>query len=379
MMKRLIVLILAFAPFVINAQTDLSKWHDANTILDKLDANITTLTTNVTTNTDHLTTHSTQLDGYASGKARAGFYLVDVVTPDSYESQLESNWTTSTDITSGGTYGIYGQTNVAHSVQNANAVWGRLGFESLAAAETINSGSGINGALYLDDTYAITVTDNVSAISAFVDGTGAVTAVSSASTMNGYNLAWNSVTNFGIETNGLFIQTIEASDLDYGVQIQSSSAMTAGLYLRNHASNATATMTSGILMESAASKMTYGVNMTGAGITGAEILCQNGATIDNIQTDTLDLTETIVKVTGTLYVTGDISSGGTTSDYAITDYQPPLLDYWAKTQELNKLPAFENIDRTNIVRYINGLEESAERNLRYIMELEARITQLEND
>ena len=40
MMKKLIVLILAFAPFVMFAQTDLSKWHDANTLLIKLDENL---------------------------------------------------------------------------------------------------------------------------------------------------------------------------------------------------------------------------------------------------------------------------------------------------------------------------------------------------
>ena len=321
--------------------------------------------------------NTTQLDGYSAGKARAGFYINDAAPPDSYGSQIESNWTTSADITSGGTYGIYGQTNVAHSVQNAYGLWGRLGFESLAAAEAINSGAGVHGSLDLDDTYAVTVTDNISAINAYVDGTAAVTAVSAASTMNGYSLAWNTVTNFNVETNGLMIQSIAASDLDYGVQVESSSAMTAGLYLNSHASNSPATMTSGILMKSAASAMTYGINMTDAGITGAEVLCQNGALIENLHADTLRFTETAVSVQGTLYVSGDISSGGTTSDFAITDMQVPLLDYWAKTQELNKLPAFENRDRMSHNAYLNGLEEAAERNLRYIVELEGRLKELE--
>jgi len=321
---------------------------------------------------DDVNSNSTQLDGYSAGKARAGFYIVDVVTPDSYESQIESNWTTSTDITAGGTYGIYGQSNVAHSVQNVYGLWGRLGFESLAAAETINSGAGVHGSLNLDDTYAITVTDNVSAINAYVDGTGAVTAVSAASTMNGYSLAWNTVTNFGVETNGLMVQSIAQSDLDYGVQVESSSAMTAGLYLNSHASNLPATMTSGILMKSAASAMTYGVNMTDAGITGAEILCQNGAKIDNIDADTLTFTEANVEIEGAFFVTGTSIE----SDWAITDEQPLLLDYWAKTQELNRLPAFEVDDRKNVMEYISVVEEAAERNLRYIVELEGMIREL---
>ena len=132
---------------------------------------------------------------------------------------------------------------------------------------------------------------------------------------------------------------------------------------------------SGIYIKSNGLDWFNGIKITGA---TNDILLQNGATIDNTQADTLDLTETIVKVTGTLYVTGDISSGGTTSDFAITDYQMPLLDYWAKTQELNKLPAFENINRDIYRRYMNGLEESAERNLRYIVELEARLAELES-
>jgi len=116
-----------------------------------------------------------------------------------------------------------------------------------------------------------------------------------------------------------------------------------------------------------------------ADVDSIDIAFQGGATIDNEQADTLRLVETIVKVGGTLYVTGDISSGGTTSDYAITDEQLPFDEYWAKTLELNKLPAFENIDRTNIVRYINGLEESNERLLRYVVDMEARLKTLEQN
>ena len=115
-----------------------------------------------------------------------------------------------------------------------------------------------------------------------------------------------------------------------------------------------------------------------SGVDSADIVLTGGAIFNNIRnTDTLEITEDAVSIHGALYVTGDISSGGTTSDFAITDYQPPLLDYWAKTQELNKLPAFEGVDRMKLVPYINGVEEAAERNLRYIVELENRIRELE--
>jgi len=308
------------------------------------------------------------------GATITGSMLLNAATsiPDSYGWQFKSIWTTSADITSGGTYGIYSQTNVAHSVQNVQGIWGRLGFESLAAAEAINSGAGVHASLCLDDTYAVTVTDNISAFTAYVDGTGAVTAANAASTMNGMKMAWNTITNFGIETNGLFIQSIAQSDLDYGVQVESSSAMTAGLYLNNHASNTPSTMTAGVKMKSAASKMTYGIDMSEAGITGAEVLFQNGGTIDNVDSDSLTLTETNISIQGALWV-----NGGSVSDFAITDYQMPLLDYWTKTQELNRLPAFEGVDRRNMTQYISGVEETAERLLRYIVELEARITEME--
>ena len=54
-----------------------------------------------------------------------------------------------------------------------------------------------------------------------------------------------------------------------------------------------------------------------------------------------------------------------------------LDEYWEKTLELNKLPPFENVDRSNVMKYINGLEEVNERLLRYIIELEERISNLE--
>ena len=82
--------------------------------------------------------------------------------------------------------------------------------------------------------------------------------------------------------------------------------------------------------------------------------------------------------TDDLDVGGDLTvTGSFPSDFAITDYQPPLLEYWEKTKELNHLPAFEGKNRGNVMTYINGLEEAAERNLRYIVDLEFRLKELE--
>ena len=169
--------------------------------------------------------------------------------------------------------------------------------------------------------------------------------------------------------------------------IESEAGLTAGATAENicgvvidGAINVSATLDagtnySGIFIEARGKEWKTGIKITD--VDSIDIAFQNGATIDNEQTDTLRITETITEVVGTLYVTGDISSGGTTSDFAITDEQPSLADYWDKTLELNKLPAFEEIDRQNLVRYINGLEEAAERNLRYIVAQDARIAALE--
>jgi len=108
------------------------------------------------------------------------------------------------------------------------------------------------------------------------------------------------------------------------------------------------------------------------GIDSVEMELVNGALIYNNDSDTLHLEETNVAVTGAFWV-----NGGSVSDFAITDVQPTLSEYWAKTQELNRLPAFENKDRRNVNVYISGLEESNERLLRYVVEMEARLSELE--
>ena len=95
-------------------------------------------------------------------------------------------------------------------------------------------------------------------------------------------------------------------------------------------------------------------------------------------TDKIDFNGGTYDFNGSVDIQGDLTvSGSYPSDFAITDYQPPLLEYWAKTQELNHLPAFEGKNRGNVMIYINGIEEAAERNLRYIVELESRLQELE--
>jgi len=77
-------------------------------------------------------------------------------------------------------------------------------------------------------------------------------------------------------------------------------------------------------------------------------------------------------------IDGDLTVGGTyPSDFAIKDKQPPLGAYWRQTKRLNRLPAFKKDERTNITKYIGGLEETCERLLRYMWDQEKRIRKLE--
>ena len=320
-------------------------------------------------------------DAIIGDSLAVGGHIAQVLThsTNAYVDLITSEWTPGAAMTSGGTNGIYSIVNPILNFQNAYGLRSRVDLRDAAAGVGFNQIHAVDGLINLSEEI-YSVDDNISVFGGAIHSVG-ITAgdVDSTGTLNMFFGVFpsNLTENFTVETNAMKTITWPNTHVDYGFNYENSGTTQAGIYLNNHASNSPAIMVNGILMKSAASKMTYGLNMDETGITGADILCQNGAKIDNIDADTLDLTETIVKVTGTLYVTGDISSGGTTSDYAITDDQPELDDFWAKTLELNKLPAFEEIDRTNLVRYINGLEETSERLLRYIIELEARITELE--
>jgi len=128
---------------------------------------------------------------------------------------------------------------------------------------------------------------------------------------------------------------------------------------------------SGIYIKSNGLDWKTGIKITG--VDSVDIEFQNGAKIYNEQSDTLRFDEDAFSFHGVLVI-----NGVAPSDFAITDYQPPLLEYWAKTQELNRLPVFEGVDRKDIAKYTSGVEEAAERNLRYIVELEARLAELES-
>ena len=307
--------------------------------------------------------------------------LTPTAAASGYVDLYTGEWTPSV-ATTGGTNGVYAIVNPIHDFTNAYGLRSRVDMRDATANDTIdfNQIHAIDALLNLSEE-VYSVDDNISVFGGAIHSEG-ITAgnIDSTGTMNMFFGVYPAslTENFTVETNAMKIITWPGTHVDYGFNFENSGTTAAGIYLNNHASNSPATMTNGILMKSAAGNMTYGVNMDDAGITTADIICQNGALIENTKTDTLKFIETMVKVEGSFTVTGDITAtGGCCSDYAITDEQLPFDEYWAKTLELNKLPAFENIDRTNIVRYINGLEESNERLLRYVVAMEARLAILE--
>lgn len=239
-------------------------------------------------------------------------------TANSYHNHILSEWVAGAAMAAGGSNGIYSWSNPIEDVQNAYSLRGRMDLRDAGAAVDVGQLHAVDALINFNETHAYDVVDNISVIGAAVHGNGAdITGdgVLEEESLNLFYGVWGptATQNFEIITNGMLLMSHAGTYLDYGVAIENSGAMTAGLYLNNHPSNSPATMTSGILMESAAGNMTYGINMTGAGISTADILFQNGATANNLRTGNLTITEDTVTIDGVLVVTEDIvHSGGLT-------------------------------------------------------------------
>jgi len=125
-----------------------------------------------------------------------------------------------------------------------------------------------------------------------------------------------------VETNFIKMISHAGTTVDYGLNIESSSDMDAGILLNSHSSNSPATMDVGLEMISAASKMVYGIDMSQAGITTADIRLQEGETIDNI-------TNGIVNVVGSVQNRGAFNYAGvsasTNQNTYVLDATPNLV------------------------------------------------------
>lgn len=204
---------------------------------------------------------------------------------DSYHAPYTLEWTPTSAMAAGGSQGIYSICNPVKDVQNAYSLRGRMDLRDASATVDVNQLHAVDALINFNTSHVYDLVDNISVIGAAVHGAGAdITNTGGGGNLNLFYGVWGptATQDFTAETNGMLLMSHAGTYLDYGVQVQNSGAMTAGLYLLNHPSNSPATMTSGILMESAASKMTYGINMSGASIATADIILQNGEIIDNL-------------------------------------------------------------------------------------------------
>jgi len=319
---------------------------------------------------DDVNTNSTELAGTIAATA----VDLDATSATSYFDMINSEWTSTAANTSGGSNGIYSIINPVYNFQNAYGLRARVDMRDAADSVCLNQTHAIDGIINLSEE-DYWVDDNISVFSGAIHSAG-ITAgdIDSIGTLNLYHGVFPSslTENFTVETNAMKIITFAGTHCDYGFNFENSGTTTAGIYLNNHASNSPATMTAGIKMKSAAGNMSFGIDMSEAGIDSVDIAFQNGAIIYNSDSDTLTFVEDNFSFQGVLYV-----EGVAPSDFAITDDMPTLSDYWAETLKEKKFPAMVNRDRRNVTSYISGLEEAAERNLRFIVKMEARLADLE--
>jgi len=243
---------------------------------------------------------------------------------NSYTNDIASSWTPTADMAAGGSNGIYAISNVVEDVQNAYALRGRTDLRTAVEDVSVNQLHAFDACLNLNETYYYYVDDNISLFGGAVHGSpaggigGQGTGALGGATLNVFFGMWGNTatTDVDVETNFIKVISHAGTTVDYGLNIESSSDMDAGILLNNHASNSPATMDVGIEMISAASKMVSGIDMSQASFTGADFVLSNAETIDNV-------TNGVVNVTGNLQVFGATLYAGTS---ASTDQNTYVLD-----------------------------------------------------
>jgi len=202
-------------------------------------------------------------------------------TATGYEDMINTEWTP-TVATTGGSNGIYAICNPTFDLVNAYGLRARMDLRDAAADVELNQLHAVDALINLSDTATIdyTVDDNISVYgaaihggvaNALMDGTG--TGSLGGATLNLYQGMWGPTAeqDYALETNFMKFISHAATTVDYGINIETSSDMDAGILLNSHASNSPATMDVGVEMISAADKMVYGVDMSQAGITTGDI------------------------------------------------------------------------------------------------------------
>ena len=275
------------------ASTDYVKLLDSNTAewdqtLDQI------FSASLDPTFDDITADDVTVDQLVADSIDADYLGMAVTsTANSYNGMISTEWTAGADMTSGGSNGIYAIANPVEDVQNAYGLRARMDLRDAAADVAVNQLHAIDALINLNDTATIdyTVDDNVSVVGAAIHGgvtnalmTGTGVGGLGGATLNLYQGMWGPTAeqDYALETNFIKMISHAGTTVDYGLNIESSSDMDAGILLNNHASNSDATMDVGVEMISAAGKMVYGIDMSQAGITTAEIRGQNSETLDNV-------------------------------------------------------------------------------------------------
>ena len=242
-------------------------------------------------------------------------------TTGQYEDLVLAEWTNSAADATKGSNGIYASSNPIYDVQNAYALRGRMDMRGATGGVDFNQFHAIDGLININETQTYTVADNISVLGIAMHGgtSGDIVAGESLASLNLIYGVWGPTANVNMDaqTNGLVLITHNGTYVDYGVQVQSSSDMDAGLFLNSHASNATAKMDVGVEMTSGASDMVYGIDMSAADFTGADIVGDSGETLDNT-TDTAWVIGGFTALEEGVVI--DLGAGGTITPTA--SYQP---------------------------------------------------------
>jgi len=196
-----------------------------------------------------------------------------------YSNDIVTTWTSGTDMAAGGSNGIYAISNVTEDVQNAYALRGRTDLRAATADVSVNQTHTIDGLINLNETYYYYVDDNMSVIGGAVHGNaaggigGQGTGALGGATLNVMFGMWGptATADVDVETNLIKVISHASTTVDYGLNIETSSDMEAGILLNSHSSNSPATMDVGLEMISAAGKMIYGIDMSAASFTTGDI------------------------------------------------------------------------------------------------------------
>ena len=242
-------------------------------------------------------------------------------TTGQYEDLVVAEWTNSAADASYGSNGIYASSNPIFDVQNAYGLRGRMDMRGATDGVDVNQLHAIDGLININETQVYTVNDNVSVIGLAMHGgtSGDIVQGRDLVSLNLLYGVWGPTAdqNMDAQTNGILLVTHNSTYVDYGVQVQSSSDMDAGLFLNSHASNSTAKMDVGVEMTSGASDMIYGIDMEAADFTGADIVGDSGETLNNT-TDTAWVIGGFTALEEATVI--DLANGGTITPTA--SYQP---------------------------------------------------------